>query len=189
MDPPQTPKPQSYEILIQNKSPAFFWSSKGFAVIFTVSEPTRQSPCLLLVSPSFGETKLPSNSASWRAFCALPAPGPSGTGNRCQGSVGWGLDWSFWLTSSRANMRLGNFFVFFKIDFRFKFGCQMIFCPCFWLRYALAGSTWTTGRSIHRRFQEVSPVWAAAEHKSTGGLSFRVYWSCTSVHRLPHRVA
>lgn len=103
--PPQTPKPPK----LWNVSP----------------KQVRQSPCLLLVSPSFGETKLPSNSASWRAFCALPAPGPSGTGNRCQGSVGWGLDWSFWLTSSRANMRLGNFFLFFKIDFRFKFGCQL----------------------------------------------------------------
>ena len=119
---PQTPKLWNFN---PKQVTSIFWSSKGFSVIFTVSGPTRQSPCLLLVSPSFGETKLPSNSASWRAFCALPAPGPSGTGNRCQGSVGWGLDWSFWLTSSRANMRLGNFFVFFKIDFIFKFGCQM----------------------------------------------------------------
>lgn len=104
---PQTPKLWNFN---PKQVTSIFWSSKGFAVIFTVSGPTRQPPSLLLVSPSFGETKLPSNSASWRAFCALPAPGPSGTGNRCQGSVGWGLDWSFWLTSSRANMRLDNFF-------------------------------------------------------------------------------
>lgn len=90
----------------------------------------------------------------------------------------------------KGKYEAGQFF-FSKLisDLSLVVSCQMIFCPCFWLRYALAGSTWTTGRSIHRRFQEVSPVWAAAEHKSTGGLSFRVYWSCTSVHRLPHRVA